>query len=98
MSLNATPDFFSCREKSHLHLQPARVEEELQQGEDGDVEVEVVALVTLSGVEKLATNETSEEKGVDSKSDDLKREREREITLYIPLSLCGRLRAVIQLQ
>lgn len=61
-----------------MHLQPAGVEEELQQGEDGDVEVEVVTVVTLGGVEELTTNQTSEEESVDGKSDDLKREREEQ--------------------
>lgn len=73
--------------ESHLHLQPAGVEEELQEGEDGDVDVEVVALVTLSGVEELTTNQTSKEKGVDGKSDNLKRERERERLHCISLPL-----------
>lgn len=36
--------------KSHVHLEPARIEEELQQSEDGDVEVEVMAWVILGGV------------------------------------------------
>lgn len=85
--------------KSHPHLQPARVEEELQQGEDGDVKVEVVALVSLGGVEELTTNQTSKEKGVDSKSDDLKRQRYyRDFTVRPSAPLCGRLRALIGLQ
>lgn len=48
-----------------LHLQPACVEEELQQREDRNVEVEVGA-----GVE-LTANQTGEEEGVDSQRDHL---------------------------
>lgn len=47
------------------YLQPAGVEEELQKGEDRDIKVEVVTLVTLGGVEELSTNQTSEEERVD---------------------------------
>lgn len=53
------------------YLQPSRVEEELQQGEDGDVKIKVVAGMTLGGVKKLPTNQTSEEEGVNSKSNNL---------------------------
>lgn len=71
-------------------LQPARVEEELQQCEDGDIKVQVMTRVVLGGVEKLSTNQTSKEEGVDGQSDDLKGERETD--------LCGRARALIQLE
>lgn len=54
-----------------MHLKPAGVEKELQQGEDWDVQVQVVTLVALNGVEELTTNQASKEKGVDSESDDL---------------------------
>lgn len=37
-------------------LEPPSIEEELQQGEYGHVEVEVVTWITLSWVQKLATN------------------------------------------
>lgn len=37
-------------------LQPPSIKEELQQGEDGHVEVEVVAWVALSRVQELATD------------------------------------------
>lgn len=73
----------SCR----VHLEPSGVEEELQQGEDGHVEVEVVARVTLGRVEELTTDQTSEEKGVDGESDHLKRDRQRETTMFMPPSL-----------
>lgn len=46
-----------------------------------------MALVTLGGVEELTANQTSEEKGVDGKSDDLKREREILHCIFLPLSV-----------
>lgn len=45
-------------------LEPAGVEEELEQGEDGHVEVEVMTLVTLTRVQKLAANQTHQEEAV----------------------------------
>lgn len=54
------------------NLQPAAVEEELQEGEDWDVKVKVMTLVTTGGVKKLSTNQTGEKKGVDSEGDDLR--------------------------
>lgn len=67
-----------------MYLQPASVEEELQEGEDGNIKVEVVTLVGPTWVKKLTTNQTGEEKGVDSKSDDLKREKkEREVVIRV---------------
>ncbi len=48
------------------HLEPTHIEEELQQGEDGQVEVQVVTRVTLGGVEELPTNQTSQKETVHS--------------------------------
>lgn len=45
-------------------LEPAGVEEELKQGEDGDIEVEVVTRVTLTRVQKLAANQAHQEEAV----------------------------------
>lgn len=45
-------------------LEPASVEEELEQGEDGDVEVEVVTWVTPARVQKLPANQTRQEEAV----------------------------------
>lgn len=45
-------------------LEPASVEEELEQGKDGDVEVEVVTWITLAWVQKLAANQTHQEEAV----------------------------------
>lgn len=46
-------------------LKPPSVKEELQQGENGHVEVKIVTRVTLSGVQKLTTNQTDQEETVD---------------------------------
>lgn len=46
-------------------LKPPGIEEELQQSENGHVEVKIVARVTLSGVQKLTTDETDQEETVD---------------------------------
>lgn len=40
------------------YLQPATVEEELQQGEDRDVHVQVVILVSFVRVQELSANHT----------------------------------------
>lgn len=46
-------------------LKPPGIKEELQEGENGHVEVKIVTRVTLSGVQKLTTDETHQEKTVD---------------------------------
>lgn len=46
-------------------LKPPGIKEELQQSENGHVEVQIVTRVTLGGVQKLAPNETDQEKTVD---------------------------------
>lgn len=53
------------------HLEPAHVEEELQHGEDGDVEINVVLGVLLLRVEELAPHDGGEEEGVHGEADDL---------------------------
>lgn len=37
-------------------LEPPSVKEELQQGEDGHIEVQVMTWVALTGVQELTTN------------------------------------------
>ena len=49
-----------------LYLQPANIEEELQQSEDRQIEVLVVTRVALGGVQELPTNQTSQEEAVHS--------------------------------
>lgn len=71
------------------HLQPAGVEEKLQQGKNGDIQVKVVAWVTLGGVKELTTNQTSKEEGVHSKSDNLKKQRDDPNCEYLPLCVGG---------
>lgn len=46
------------------HLQPAGIEEELQECEDRDNEVHLVARVGLGWVQKLPPNEASQEEAV----------------------------------
>lgn len=46
------------------HLQPAHVEEELQYGEDGEVEINVVLWVILLWVKELASHDGGHEEGV----------------------------------
>lgn len=46
------------------YLEPARVEEELQQGENRDVHVQFVILVSLLRVQKLSANHTEGKKRV----------------------------------
>lgn len=49
---------------SYSDLEPTSIEEELQQGEDGHIEVKVMTWISLSGVEELATDKTDQEKTV----------------------------------
>lgn len=49
-------------------LEPAGIEEELQQGEYRHVEVEVVVWIALSRVQELAANETDEKETVHGQS------------------------------
>lgn len=46
-------------------LKPPSIKEELQQSEYGHVEVKIVTWVTLTGIQKLTTDETDQEKTVD---------------------------------
>ena len=46
------------------HLEPAHVEEELQEGEDGNVEIHLVALEPLAGVQELSAHQRGHEEGV----------------------------------
>ena len=48
------------------HLEPARVEEELQQCEYGHAQVQVVVFVALRRVQELATDEAGQEVAVHS--------------------------------
>lgn len=54
------------------HLEPAGVEEELQQCENGDVDVYSVILVAFVRVQELAANHTKAKKRVDRYGDDLR--------------------------
>ena len=47
-----------------VYLQPANIEEELQQSEDRQIEVLVVTWVALGRVQELPTNQTSQEEAV----------------------------------
>lgn len=49
-------------------LEPPSIEEELQQGEDGHVEVEVMTWIALIGVQELPTNQTHQEETVHCQS------------------------------
>ena len=56
----------------HLrHLEPPHVEEELEEGEDWDVEVHLVPLVALRDVQELAAHQGGEKKCVDGECDNL---------------------------
>lgn len=48
------------------HLEPTNIEEKLQQGEHRQVEVHIMTGVALSRIQELTTDQTSQEKAVDS--------------------------------
>lgn len=60
-------------------LEPASIEEELQQGEYRHVEVKVVVWIALSRVQELAANETDEKETVHGQSHHLE---DRESDLF----------------
>lgn len=62
-------------------LQPASVEEELQQGKDGDVQVHLLSSVALLGVQKLSSDHTEGEERVNCDRHHLLEENE---TFYPP--------------
>lgn len=55
------------------YLEPAGVEEELQQRENRDVHVQCVVLVSLLRVQELSANDTEGKKRVNGNSNDLQR-------------------------
>lgn len=55
-------------------LQPASIEEELQEGEYGHVEVQVVVRVALRRVQELAANQAHQEEAIHSQSHHLEGE------------------------
>ena len=58
-------------DQSFGHLEPAHVEEELQEGEDGNVEIHLVTLEPLAGVQELSAHQRGHEEGVHSEGHDL---------------------------
>lgn len=57
----------------NMYLEPANVEKELQECEHREVEIDIVSLIALGGVEKLPTDQTSQEETVHSHSDHLQK-------------------------
>lgn len=53
-------------------LQPPGVEEELQQGEDGNVQVQVVTRVALTRIQELTTDQTHQEETVNCQRHNLR--------------------------
>lgn len=54
-----------------MYLEPSSVKEELQQGENGNIHVQLVVLVSLLRVQKLPSNEAESKEGVYCNSYDL---------------------------
>ena len=52
-------------------LEPAHVEEELQEGEDGNVEIHLMTLEPLAGVQELSAHQRGHEEGVHREGHDL---------------------------
>lgn len=53
------------------HLQPAGIEEELEEGGEGDVHIQVPLLPGLQRLQELPPNEAEGEEGVDGNGDHL---------------------------
>lgn len=53
------------------YLEPSCVEEELEESEDGDVQIQVMPRVAFGGIQELPSNQARKEERVDSEGDDL---------------------------
>lgn len=53
------------------YLEPSDIEEELQQGKNRDVQIQIMSFITLGWVKKLSPDETSYKEAVYSNSDHL---------------------------
>lgn len=63
------------------YLEPSCVEEELEEGEDGNVQVQVVSRVAFGGIQELPSDQACKEERVDGESDDLGQRRQGESTV-----------------
>lgn len=65
------------------YLEPSCVEEELEEGEDGNVQVQVVSRVAFGGIQELPSDQACKEERVDGESDDLGWRRQGESTVLV---------------
>lgn len=54
---------------SFSYLEPSCIEDELEESKDWNIEIQVMAGITLGGIQKLPSNQAGNKKGVDSQSD-----------------------------
>lgn len=59
------------------YLEPSCVEEELEEGEDRNVQIQVMPRVAFGGIQELPSNEAREEERVDREGDNLGRRETR---------------------
>lgn len=59
------------------YLEPSCVEEELEEGEDWNVQIQVMPRVTFGGIQELPSNQACEEECVDGESDNLEQRETR---------------------
>lgn len=69
MEQSGIPDALDT--KTVDYLEPSCVEEELEEGEDGNVQIQVVPRVAFGGIQELPSNEAREEERVNRKGDNL---------------------------
>ena len=56
----------------HLcNLEPSHIKEELEEGEDWKVEIQLMTIIILARVKKLSSHQSGQEVSVDSQSDNL---------------------------
>lgn len=53
------------------YLEPSCVEEELEEGEDGNVQIQVMSHVAFGGIQELPSDQARKEERVDGEGDDL---------------------------
>ena len=59
------------------HLEPAHVEEELEEREDWDVEVDLVAGIFFARIQKLSPEQSGQQERVHGQRDDLRGQEEK---------------------
>lgn len=73
------------------YLEPSCVEEELEESEDGNVQIQVMSYVAFGGIQELPSDQARKEERVDGEGDDLgQREGGVRAQCWRPCKVCRR--------